>query len=375
MNKKTITIFLILVFLSFILPNQAKAVELIKGTGPEVFLIKFEKRHWIKSPEVFSALGYKWQNIIELQDDELNQYALGIIIALPNDLDKLNGEKTGEEVEEKRKEFKEPIIRIGIYGNQNGELFQITANGPYEIYKNNQFLNIKNKGEIFKTIIDHRITFKFIPKTKDTVFEINEHRLRGNIELKHSSKSRLVWVINELGIEDYLKGVAEVVDTYPTETIKSLVIAARSYALFHIQKGGKYDEEIFHLRNWVYDQVYKGYGFESEAPNVLNAVGETRGMIATYNNKPIRGVFSSDSGGITKNACEAWADIFCDQEYDYLRGGIKDPTGTEHNFSNIRTSHGVGISAIGARELAKLGKNYQEILKYYYQGIEIKKLY
>lgn len=36
--------------------------------------------------------------------------------------------------------------------------------------------------------------------------------------------------------------------------------------------------------------------------------------------------------------------------------------------------HGVGLSQYGANALAKRHKNYEEILKYYYQGTEIKKL-
>jgi stage II sporulation protein D len=36
--------------------------------------------------------------------------------------------------------------------------------------------------------------------------------------------------------------------------------------------------------------------------------------------------------------------------------------------------HGVGLSQYGANALAKKNKTYQEILKYYYQGVEIKKL-
>ena len=33
--------------------------------------------------------------------------------------------------------------------------------------------------------------------------------------------------------------------------------------------------------------------------------------------------------------------------------------------------HGVGMSQYGANEMAKLGYNYKEILKYYYKGTEI----
>ena len=36
--------------------------------------------------------------------------------------------------------------------------------------------------------------------------------------------------------------------------------------------------------------------------------------------------------------------------------------------------HGVGMSQYGANGMAKAGYKYQDILKYYYQGVEIKKL-
>ena len=36
--------------------------------------------------------------------------------------------------------------------------------------------------------------------------------------------------------------------------------------------------------------------------------------------------------------------------------------------------HGVGMSQYGAYGMAKNGSNYQEILKYYYQGVDIKKI-
>ena len=37
--------------------------------------------------------------------------------------------------------------------------------------------------------------------------------------------------------------------------------------------------------------------------------------------------------------------------------------------------HGVGMSQYGAEAMARLGYTYQEILKYYYQGVEIKKMH
>lgn len=362
---------------------------LIKGTNPEVYLIKSQKRHWIKTAEVFLGLGYNWRNIIELSQNELNKYALGMVINSIADINNLNGQK--QEIEKKTEEPEkviEPLIRIGIYSPESGKLFKITANGPYEVYKNNQFLIIKNKNEVFEVKTSNQDDFKFIPKTKDTVFELlfyenhpewnpdlNDNLFKGIIELKYSDKSNKAWVINELELEQYLKGLAEAIDNHPAEYLKALIVAARSYSLFHINNNGKYPGEIFHLQNWAFDQLYKGYGFESRAPNITKAVEETQGIVATFLDKPIRGVYSSDSGGTTRDACVVWGGVFCEKEYDYLRGGIKDPPGTIHTQSAITASHGVGISAVGARELAKIGKNYQEILNYYYQGIKIEKLY
>jgi len=47
---------------------------------------------------------------------------------------------------------------------------------------------------------------------------------------------------------------------------------------------------------------------------------------------------------------------------------IKDE---EIYFSVIGYGHGVGMSQFGADGMAKEGKIYTEILKHYYQGVEI----
>lgn len=40
-------------------------------------------------------------------------------------------------------------------------------------------------------------------------------------------------------------------------------------------------------------------------------------------------------------------------------------------FSVIGYGHGVGMSQTGADSLAKQGKNFEEIIKHFYQGVEI----
>ncbi len=36
---------------------------LIKGSGPEVYVLENNIKHWIPSPEVFESFRYKWSNI------------------------------------------------------------------------------------------------------------------------------------------------------------------------------------------------------------------------------------------------------------------------------------------------------------------------
>ena len=48
--------------------------------------------------------------------------------------------------------------------------------------------------------------------------------------------------------------------------------------------------------------------------------------------------------------------------------------GSNVNISTKGYGHGVGMSQYGAKSLADNGKSYEEILKYYYQGVKISKI-
>ena len=47
--------------------------SLIKGTGPEVYLIELGKRRWIPSPEIFEGSGFGWRYIIQVDDKKLKR--------------------------------------------------------------------------------------------------------------------------------------------------------------------------------------------------------------------------------------------------------------------------------------------------------------
>jgi len=44
-------------------------------------------------------------------------------------------------------------------------------------------------------------------------------------------------------------------------------------------------------------------------------------------------------------------------------------------FNGYGSGHGLGMSQWGAEAFAERGKNYKEILRYYYTGVSVEKLY
>jgi len=121
-----------------------------------------------------------------------------------------------------------------------------------------------------------------------------------------------LYIINELPLEDYIKGVVsgEVGKDWETEALKAQAVAARTYAI--------YQKTMNNIKNLPYDltssvmhQVYKG-GFVPE--NIKMAVESTRGEILTYEGEPILAFYHSTSGGMTEDPVEVFG-----QSFPYLK--------------------------------------------------------
>ena len=144
----------------------------------------------------------------------------------------------------------QPNIRVAIWNvptNQTNVVF--SANGPYDVYdKNGNLIAGKQAGEqISVNVTNPSSAFaKLVPRA-GTILEIvsysdlawnkatNYNKFRGNLELVYSSKSAKLWVVNELPLEDYLKGVAETNQGLAMEYLKTMAVAARTYA-YHYQQ-------------------------------------------------------------------------------------------------------------------------------------------
>jgi stage II sporulation protein D len=119
-------------------------------------------------------------------------------------------------------------------------------------------------------------------------------------------------VINELDLEEYVKGVvpSEMNAAWHSEALKVQAVAARTYALYQkmLNDGRDYD-----VVAGTQDQVYRGR--DGLDQRVHDAVETTRGLVVAYRNAPILAAFSSTAGGPTEDAMNVWA-----KDLPYLKG-------------------------------------------------------
>ncbi|MBI4407094.1 MAG: SpoIID/LytB domain-containing protein [Candidatus Kerfeldbacteria bacterium] len=196
------------------------------------------------------------------------------------------------------------------------------------------------------------------PPAWDT--SLNDNMFYGSVELNDG------WVVNELGIENYVKGVSEAGNDNEPAYLKALYTAARTYVYFHYLYPTKHAGEPYLVDATANDQVYRGYGFTSRAPNIVSAVDATAGQVITYEDAVVVTPYFSQSDGRTRAWSEVWGG-----DYAYLQS-VDDPGCA----GDTLLGHGVGMSAAGARYFANEQYwHWREILQYYYQGVELTQLW
>jgi len=211
---------------------------------------------------------------------------------------------------------KQPILRVGIFLNQNEA--NISGDGTFKIYnlKSNNLIS-EEHNKIVKLLPHDKgieITgkgvysgpIKIIPVGNAKIIVIvngQKYRYRGNIEIDIDKEHGKLNVINIIGIEEYLYGVLkkEISPRWPAEALKAQAVAARTFAIFNMNK---YIDKGYNICASTNSQAYGGVNHEDPLTN--KAVDETRGVIITYKGKPINAVYHSDSGGYTEDSENVW---------------------------------------------------------------------
>jgi hypothetical protein len=293
--------------------------------------------------------------------------------------------------------MEEPDIRVGITSLNDGVEVRPTTKHVFYTADGKKLL-VGNAGELStitysqgkytlttprkKIVVSQAI--RVAPRNGGVTSIVNYRTyydtFRGIIEVRFAESTQKLWVINELPFEQYLSGLAEAVQGQHKEYMKSLAVAARSYALWHYFVSTKHKNENYTI-NSTTDQVYKGYYFELKTPDFVEAVKSTRGIVMTHPSAKFEknphsialGAYSSGTDGHTRNFTDVWGGR--PEDWEWLVS-VDDPLGIIPNATTRPGNHMVGMSATGAlRYAVRQNKTYDWILKHYYTGITLVKFF
>jgi hypothetical protein len=297
-----------------------------------------------------------------------------------------------------------PEISVGLWSYTRDNLkdgyFRIEANKDYRIKDKNGNIIAKipaetttkvkyagdQKFKIYSSISDKIVAGDIYFEAKDgnnTNLIMNAHRpdssydqYRGKIRLKYNDTSKLIWVINILPMEQYAWGNGETTGTGPYEHTKVMTTIFRTYGYWYLKYATKYLPYGFRIKSDSGNQIYRGYEWEVKYPNIKKAATATKGRIVKYGSEIALTPYSSWSDGRTRSFEERWGS----DDYPWCRS-VKDPYGKHPTMSTKELeaagNHMVGLVGNGSVKLAgsSYKKTYDWIIKYYYTGITLTKMY
>lgn len=297
----------------------------------------------------------------------------------------------------------EPIIRVGIFNTESAQ--RISCDYEYDIFAGDEVL-ISDIAAGTQAVVAYDFSeneysvavlgkvrlsneqIRIIPRKENAIVtlldfdnrpawnsHLNDNQYRNIIEFRYSGNTGKFWIINELEMSYYLKGLAETSNYSPVEYQKVIATAARTYAMYHYERGinngltissTKHANEYFHV-DATYDQVYKGYVSELRLTKLSEAVEETRGVVVTYGSEIVVTPYFSRSDGRTRSWEEVW--------YGEPKPWLKSVVVPQEEGSTL-WGHGVGMSAQAALVMVRdEGEKWDDTLKYFYSNTGLQKVY
>ncbi|MFH1426003.1 MAG: SpoIID/LytB domain-containing protein [Candidatus Kerfeldbacteria bacterium] len=238
-------------------------------------------------------------------------------------------------------------------------------NGMYIAKRGNNIMKSNKPLRVTPDSLKKKVTITNYENRPAWNTELNDNVFFGSIEVVYSENTGRLLLVNHIPLERYVRGIAEVSNSHPKAYLKSLLVAARTYALYNILHPTKHADEPYILDATDNDQIYRGANFSKRSPRVRKAQKKTRKKVIMYDGEPIIAPYFSCSDGRTR----AWSEVW-NGSYAWAQA-VDDPCCTTMTL----WGHGVGLSGEGARYFAGEGWGYKKILKYYYSGVEIKKGY
>lgn len=282
-------------------------------------------------------------------------------------------------------EFDQDVVEISSTGK-----FVVTRNDTYDEYQSGEIFRIQQKeldgGGVVRVQTLDRPALEVVNWDRSKTFGSTtyyDNFFRNIIEVRVVDGK--LTLINELSLEDYMKGIAEVPESndQPDEKRKVIAVLARSYALHYlISDYKKFPGKPYNAADSpAIFQKYLGYGFELRSPKWQQAVSDTDKEVivasGSFENLPFEqrvlraAYFSCTDGPRTSSWDEVWSDNDYFQRFGAVFQSVWDPLGDDPDRSGFQAcGHQVGLSGYGATQKARQGEDYQRIIGSYYRSVD-----
>ncbi len=285
----------------------------------------------------------------------------------------------------------EPRIRVGIT-TEGTSLQFVSTEDDYQVYDGATVMGILSQSQTATlTYVDGLYTFQggdvaFLSPNAPRLVPINNphavfmlpglkrpmswvgpgdfNQYRGAFEYRKGQNDNVLYAVNDLFLEDYVKGISETGKSDQLEFVKANLTAARTYA--YVSRG-KYP--FFDVLASTYDQLYLGYNVEGYNTRVVQASNETRGRMVVYQDQVVITPYFGNSNGYTRS----WSSVWGGAEKPWLV-----PVKADYDLRDSKWlfGHGVGMSQRDANIRAKEeGLTYKQLLQYYYTGVDVALMY
>lgn len=195
----------------------------------------------------------------------------------------------------------------------------------------------------------------------------NFNKYRGALEYRTTQDGTTIYAMNDVLFDDYVAGIGENANKSNEEYLKAQSVAQRSYAYYIKESTDKHDKRNFDVVATTGDQLYLGYESEKIMPRFVEAAKATRGYMATYEEEVVITPYYGNSSGRTL----AWTEVWGGKTKPWLVSVVAD-----YDKGRRKNGHGVGMSQLDAVQRAEKERmGWRELLKYYYRGVEITKMY
>jgi peptidoglycan hydrolase-like amidase len=286
-----------------------------------------------------------------------------------------------------------PVIRVAVFG---GSTVKVSGSGPFTAVdasgrqlaaiQPGQIASVTATGPTSYTLnasgqnTSSSLAIRFMPAggtiLSDPDLPTYSRDFRGVLEANFSTKSNKLWLIDELALEDYVKGIGEEPEGLAPEAYKALAVAYRTYGLSTLQRHRADSSwgEPFDLGSSTdavqpytgANQIYSGYHRETTGPLLTQGEQATSGQVVTYNGAVAITPYYSHSDGHTRS----WAEVWHGNDHPWLVS-VADPDSN----GQALLGHGVGMPLRSTIKRAAAGWSYDQILRYFYTGVRITKVY